>query len=126
MKKLLIITLLILAGCGESLNHNWGDLIIAQKYVPGIEDLPVYSGFKQIGKNNVIYDSESGRIIDISYSGNDITVNDVQNYYSETLPQLGWSKNKSSEYIRDGECLKVSIKEDNGVVFLKFTIKPLA
>lgn len=124
MKKLIIISLLFLAAC-SSLEHGFDNLSHSQKYVPGTEDLPVYSGFQAIDSKNVVYDSESGRIVDASYFQRDITIQDVRDFYAETLPQLGWHKNKSAQYVRDGEILKVSVSEKKGVVFLKFNIRPV-
>ena len=125
MKKLLVISLLLLSSCG-SLENRFGDMIIAQKYVPGTEDLPVYEGFQPIDSKNIVYDSESGRIVDASYSAQNVAMQDVSSFYSETLPQLGWHKKKPLEYVRDGESLKVKVSEKNGVVFLKFVIRPVA
>lgn len=124
MRKLFVISFLLLAACA-SMNNGLGDLIIAQKYVPGTEDLPVYNGFQPIDAKNIVYDSASGRIIDASYFRRDIGVEEVRGYYTETLPQLGWRKKKSSEYTRDGESLKVNVTEKKGVVLLKFVIRPV-
>ena len=125
MKKILIVLLLFISSCGSMGSSSPGDLLIAQKFVPGTEDLPVYIGFKPVDANNVAYDSTSGRIVDASYFSTEVAKSDVQAYYTETLQQLGWSKKKQSEYIRDGERLKLSVTEKNGVTTLKFVIRPI-
>ncbi len=96
----------------------------SQQYVHSTEDLPVYEGFQPIEAKNIVYDSESGRIIDASYFRSGISASDVKKFYVETLPQLGWKKTKTSEYTRDGETLKINIKELKGAVYLKFIIRP--
>lgn len=124
MKKLIVIALLFLSAC-TSLDRGFDNLILAQKYVPGTEDLPVYDGFQTVDTKNVVYDSESGRIIEASYFRRDVTEKEVRDFYNETLPQLGWHKNKPSQYTRDGESLKLNIGLKNGVVSLKFNIRPV-
>lgn len=96
---------------------------LAQKYVPGTEDLPVYEGFKPVDTKNVAYDSADGRLIDASYFNNHAKIAEVKEFYSETLPHLGWKK-KQNEYVREGERLKINITEKGGITFLKFTIRP--
>ncbi len=120
MKKLLIISLLLISGCGSALQQH----LQAQKYVPGTEDLPVYDGFQPSDTKNLIYDSTDGRIIDASYSSQNVNIVEVKAFYAETLPQLGWRKNKSSEYRRDGESLKINVTTKNNITYLKFTIRP--
>jgi hypothetical protein len=120
MKKILLISLLFLAACGTLQDNEQ----LAQKYVPGTEDLPVYEGFKPVDAKNVAYDSESGRIIDAGYFSNHTKAAEVKQFYSETLPQLGWKK-KNGEYMREGERLKVNITEKGDITFLKFNIRPV-
>ena len=107
----------------QSVSGN--SVISKQHYVPGTEDLPVYDGFNLIESGNVAYDSESGRIIDATYSGGVVREQDVLDFYAQTMPQLGWKKNKLHAYIRDGEKLKISITQKNGVMYLTFTIRPV-
>ena len=95
-----------------------------QEYVPGTEDIPVYHGFMAINDNIMAYDSVSGRIIDAVFYSENVPVRNVQEFYDTTLPQLGWSKQKSQIYERDGEKLKLNIIERSGKTLLKFTIRP--
>lgn len=127
MKKILTASLLVLSACNVTnipQKKNVDDLIIAQNYVPGTEDVPIYNGFKPVNKNNLAYDSESGRIVDASYFSNKASIKDVNNYYSETLPELGWKRKAPSDYIRDGEKLKITVTSKEGITYLKFVIRP--
>jgi hypothetical protein len=119
MKKILLISLLFIASCGTLQDNEQ----LAQKYVPGTEDLPVYEGFKPVEAKNVAYDSEAGRIVDAAYFSNHSNPAEVKQYYAEALTQLGWKK-KNGEYIREGERLKINITEKGDITFLKFTIRP--
>ncbi len=125
MRVIIILSLLCIASCSSLKSPDVGDLILAQKYVPGTEDLPVYSGFKPVDTNNIAYGSANGRIIDANYISSDANPEDVRLYYKETLAQLGWNSKKPSTYIRDGERLNLSITEKKGVTFLKFIIRPV-
>jgi len=125
MKIITLIPLLLLISC-SSLDNRQDSSQTAQRYVPGTEDLPVYQGFQPIETENIVYDSESGRIIDAAYSRIGDDKNDVINFYAEALPQLGWKKRKTSEYIRDGETLKLSVIKKQGTLYLKFVIRPAA
>lgn len=120
MKKLFLAALLFLAACG-TLEKNER---LAQKYVPGTEDLPIYENFKPVDTKNLAYDSEGGSIIDANYFSNHATAAEVKQFYTEALAQLGWKKGKTGEYTREGERLKLTITEKGGITFLKFSIRP--
>ena len=123
---MVLVVLFALSACKAVEDYRFGDTMLAQQYVPGTEDLPLYNGFTPADAGNVSYDSESGRIVDASYISRDADIVEVRKFYTETLPQLGWRENKASSYTREGEKLKVSITDKGGVVFLKFVIRPTA
>ncbi len=110
MKKILISSFLLLAACAQIKPYNFGDMLLArQQFVPGTEDIPVFSGFKPIENKGLAYDSDSGRIVDAYYFSKKAKVAEVSSYYIDTLPQLGWKKTKPFEYKREGEVLKLNI-----------------
>jgi len=123
---IIVIALTFLSACNQVKGLPFSDPMLTQKYVPGTEDLPIYTGFRPVGAKNIAYDSQSGRIVDASYTSSDADMVQVQKFYKDTLVQLGWKKNKPHLYTREGERLKISITSKNGITFLKFVIRPIA
>lgn len=132
MKKLFTASLIFLSACNTELPKiNFSGTTVnlqntAQNYVPGTEDVPLYTGFLPVNKNNLAYDSEGGRLVDATYFSKNANAAEVKKFYAETLPELGWKSKKPYEYTRDGESMKVVVTEKNGTAFIKFVIKPLS
>ncbi|MDA0782243.1 MAG: hypothetical protein PQ612_09535 [Rickettsiales bacterium] len=133
MKKtaLLLITAIILASCSRDFVNTSRNTVIEkfpnlvkQNYVSGIEDMPVYHGFKEQEGAAISYDTTNGRIINAEFYSPDASVSDVKLFYEATLPQLGWSVVEPDIYRRDGETLELNITKKNGQTALKFTIRP--
>ena len=133
MKKtiILIAAILLLQSCARELVKTSKNKIIdklpqkiEQEYVSGIEDMPVYYGFKEQEGANVSYDTTNGRIINAEFYSADASASDVKLFYEATLPQLGWNVVKPDIYQRDGETLELIITQKNGQTSLRFKIRP--
>lgn len=96
-----------------------------QHYVPGIPDMPVYKGFTPLGNDNAVYDVNEGRIIDITYTSNFADYDDVKQFYSTSLNELGWKPAKAlNTYVRDHETLLLEISRDGQIVTLHIVLQP--
>lgn len=128
MRSLFLTALLFLfvTSCTEVQEFYPLDPMLAQQYVPGTEDLPVYKGFKLSDRKNIAYDSESGRIVDAVYTSSNANEEDVKNFYKKTLTQLGWNEKGNLSYVREGEVLKLLISKNKGITTLTFAIRPVA
>ena len=78
----------------------------AQGFVSGIEDLPLMPGLTETDEGSLVFESATGRFVEVYAIGNVEPVN-VTAFYGESLPQLGWSPAGPTIYRRDGEVLMI-------------------
>lgn len=91
-----------------------------------IEDLPLMPGFVENESGALKFETEAGRIAEVSASGAG-TASAVADYYSRALPQLGWVQETVTQYRRDDEVLTLEMFEldQNGAgVEVHFTLSP--
>lgn len=81
-----------------------------QSYVNGIEDLPLYKGFEMVPDQHLAYDTTDGRIVEADFIGEGIDEGEVFEFYSHTLPQLGWEVVSEGTFHRDGELLSLDME----------------
>ena len=74
------------------------------KFFSAIEDLPLMDGLSEVDGVGVIFDSPSGRIVELLSIG-EVNKNVVSNFYSQTLPQLGWTEIAPNKFSREDEIL---------------------
>ncbi|SRR5690554_1948236 len=84
-------------------------------YLALVEDMPLMSGLAETGDGGVIFDKPAGRIVR-SVAEGDVAPASVRAFYTETLPQLGWTRAEEYELIgelllfrREGEQLEIQI-----------------
>ena len=91
-------------------------------FVSGFEDLPLMSGLIQLEDGAVSFDSPSGRIVEAYAESPTLTADKISKFYADTLPQLGWKKNKNEKqknglaFTRDGESLEISFEKSSHIV----------
>ena len=91
-----------------------------------IEDLPLMPGFVEDTDGALKFETEAGRIAEITASGAG-TASAVIEFYSHTLPQLGWQLETPTRYQREGEVLVLEVLEleQNGAgVEVHFQVSP--
>ena len=91
-----------------------------------IEDLPLMPGFVEDSEGALKFETAAGRIVEITASGAG-TTSAVVDYYSRTLPQLGWQLETPTRYTRDEEILVIDLLEldQNGAgVEVHFKLSP--
>ena len=99
----------------------------ATSFVEGIEDIPLMDGLiQQKAEENVSFGNEESRFIETYLSSKTITFKQVEKFYTDTLPQLGWKldkKDKNSLYFfRDGEVLEI-VRENGKSLLIRVTLK---
>ncbi len=88
-------------------------------YSTVIPDLPLMAGMTEAADHAVIFDKPAGRIVETAATGTASAV-DIQKFYSEVLPPLGWKSVSTNTYIRDGERMTLSISDSS----VQFKITP--
>lgn len=95
----------------------------ASEFVPGIEDLPLMEALHAIDGPGYAFDTAAGRLVE-AYAGGDVTPADVDAFYDETLPQLGWQADGERLWRREGETLTIEFVEGTDPVTIRFQLSP--
>jgi len=83
-----------------------GDVTAQGLFFSAIDDLPLMGGLNEVEGGTMVFDSPSGRIVEALSSGK-VSRQRVTQFYSETLPQLGWLETTPGHFVREGEALKI-------------------
>jgi hypothetical protein len=82
------------------------DATAQRLFFSAIDDLPLMEGLSEAEGGTMVFDSSSGRIIEALSLGK-VTRQRVTQFYSETLPQLGWLEIGSRHFVRENEALRI-------------------
>ncbi|WP_435641028.1 hypothetical protein [Micavibrio aeruginosavorus] len=106
-----------------------------QRFFSNISDLPLMPGLYELPDAAVVFDKEEGRIVESAAAGEGVHHTQVIDFYTKTLPQLGWAVVSSAPaagmglYQRDGEMLNLTARPEgnqgDGVVILQVSLAPL-
>ena len=97
------------------LTRLWPVLLVAamlspalaeDRFVAGIDDLPLMTGLSPLAGQSVVFDAPSGRVVE-SWARGAVTRAAVLAFYRSTLPQLGWTAAAPDLFRRDGETLRL-------------------
>ncbi|MBH89978.1 MAG: hypothetical protein CMF71_07125 [Magnetovibrio sp.] len=90
-----------------------------------IDDLPLMDGLQESVDEIVVFDSSTGRIVEVLSTGK-VTRQQVMQFYSETLPQLGWQEISAGYYSRENEILKIDFPspENKKILNVLFMLSP--
>ena len=96
-------------------------------FFSAIDDLPLMIGLSEVEGETMVFESSSGRIVEVLSSG-EVTRQQVIWFYSETLPQLGWVETTPGNFKRENEALKIEFlpsatREPINVRFVLFSIQ---
>jgi hypothetical protein len=97
----------------------------ADVFVYGFEDLPLMTGLSQVVGNSILFDTPQGRIVQATAVGT-VSQSSVLQFYTETLPQLGWTIVDGTEFQREGETLKVEFTAEGQKLEVRFLVEPTA
>jgi hypothetical protein len=95
----------------------------AGEFLSGFDDVPVMRGLAPIQSKTLDFDTPGGRIVE-GYVDGRVTRQSVQQFYSSTLPQLGWEQLGDQEFSRDGERLRLGYSGQDGNLTVRFTLTP--
>jgi hypothetical protein len=120
----LVIGGLALAGIRASLSHG----LISQAWAAAgflsiAEDVPLMPGLAENADAAAVFDKPSGRIASTEAKGA-VTAQAVRQFYSATLPQLGWTRQNSEEFRREKEQLRLGFAGRDGALTVRFELAP--
>jgi len=123
----LILRLGLIAGIAVGPWNSRG-LHAAERFLAGIDDLPLMSGLSQLDGHETVFDSPTGRIIEV-YAEGSVTREGVMSFYAATLPQLGWQARGPGVFLREGEVLRLefpsrSVRRSSITLTVRFYLSP--
>ncbi len=111
MKKYLVFPLafLLLAGCAVNSASQKRSVTteVQQIKTKMFDDIPVYPGFKLIPEKSFVYESGNVKVGRLIFKGKS-SINDLVNYYKNTLPEQGWEPISISIYGKDANLTYVT------------------
>ena len=94
----------------------------ATDYLAGASDLPLAEGLKEQPDKGAVFDTPLGRIV-TAYAAGNAKPQAVLDFYDDTLPQLGWERDKPGTYHRKKETLKIDVVgPEQGPCKVSFTL----
>ena len=98
------------------------NLYASPKFIPGINGLPLINGFALIPETQVVFNTSSGRIIEVSAVGR-LTPAKIFSFYKATLPQIGWTQISKNKFLREKDLLKVKVVNNRkGQFVVRFSV----
>lgn len=99
--------------------------LFATDFIEGMEDIPMMDGLEQVKSENISFGNEESRFIEVYLSGK-TSFSTVENFYVNTLPQLGWDLEEKKQdilyFYRDNEVIEIA-KERNKPLLVRITLK---
>jgi hypothetical protein len=96
---------------------------LADSFVAGTEDVPLMPGLAPVAGSALAFDKPEGRIVEAQASGK-VTRAAVHQFYTATLPQLGWKPAGTDAWQREGETLRLDFRGRDGDLTVGFTLSP--
>ena len=93
-----------------------------ETFLAELEDLPLAPGLTEL-PGGLLFDSADGRIVEAKASG-EVSAAWVQQFYEQSLAQLGWQSTGPLQFRRDNESLKISLQERGKLLTAHFTLTP--
>jgi hypothetical protein len=97
--------------------------LAAQRFVEGVEDLPLMQGLEPVPDSGLSFDAPEGRIV-VAYARGRLSAEAVMAFYAATLPQLGWQRLADRSYGREAERLSLDLSNDDAGLTVRFTLAP--
>ncbi len=131
MIKVLLIAVMVSMSSFAYAQDNFGSSASEepQEYIKILNEVPLMDNLYEVTDSAIFFDKPDGRIAEVIYFSDSLSIDDVKSYYIETLPQLGWSRtDETSEsilaYRREQEIFTIMISKSDGELVVKFNIFP--
>jgi hypothetical protein len=111
----LVAGLVMLAGIAEA----------EERFVAGVEDVPLMPGLSEVPELTLVFDAPSGRVVE-AYAQGRTESGAVLGFYARTLPELGWVSTGPNRFRRERESLVIEFPGDRigARLVVRFFISP--
>jgi len=128
MTRIRHVTILLAAILFAGITAHAGAADRPGHFLSGFEDLPLMDGLTEQADSGVVFDKPDGRIIE-RYASGPLSLDSVESFYRETLPQLGWMPVKAKvarhlDFKREGESLDIEFKTVGSELVVRFSVAP--
>ena len=89
-----------------------------------VSDVPIKQGLVHLEDMDVVFDKPNGRIAESVFYAENLTADDINNFYIQALPQLGWSIDELGNYVRDQEQLVIKTQQTDDELTVRFLLSP--
>lgn len=97
----------------------------ADAYFEALYDVPIMKGLEEVKEQAMLFDKPGGRIASVVAVSKTVDPEEIQTFYAESLPQLGWKKTAENQYVRDEDRLALELVKRPPVTVVHFTLSPL-
>ena len=97
----------------------------AQKFLNGIEEIPLFKEMRNIEDSLILLDKINGRYVSTEIRGRHER-KEVLNFYNKILPNLGWKKINQLKFKRSNEILEIfpqKLDSEQSFIFVIFPEK---
>lgn len=94
-------------------------------FVPNLQDVPMPAHFVADAGTSSFFDSAEGRIAEVNAEGFG-DEEEVADFYSDTMPQFGWTKVDRLAYKKEGELLVITVSKGKSdtLTNIKYQLRP--
>jgi len=97
----------------------------AYAFLHGMEDIPLMAGLYEIPEETLVFDKPEGRIVHAAAASENAGRGEIEAFYNNTLPQMGWRSAGAGSFVRQGEELQISVQQNEGYSLVMFTVLPV-
>lgn len=94
-------------------------------YFEALYDVPIMKGLEEVKEQAMLFDKPGGRIASVVAVSKAVNPAEIEAFYAESLPQLGWKKTAVNQYVRDEDKLVLELVKRPPVTVVHFTLSPL-
>jgi hypothetical protein len=94
-------------------------------YFEALYDVPIMKGLEEVKEQALLFDKPGGRIASVVAVSKTVKPAEIEVFYAESLPQLGWKKTAVNQYVRDEDKLVLELVKRPPATVVHFTLSPL-
>lgn len=94
-------------------------------FIDILGDVPLYEGISVDYDSLLIFDKPDGRYIELlAYIKQGVSSAQIEQFYAQSLPMLGWKNMGNRAFLRQNERLKINFHESDSTRFVRFEVSP--
>jgi hypothetical protein len=110
------------------ITHPTGRYVIFEVnefFIDILGDVPLYEGINVDYDSLLIFDKPDGRYIElVAYIKSGVHAAQIEQFYAQSLPMLGWKNMGNRAFVRQNERLKINFHESDSTRFVRFEVSP--